>query len=91
MNAKTVREKLLLIALPTVLILLFYAYKMSGLNTNWTAAESAFDAAKKSQPIPAQIAAQQKQVADLSYDLNEALSEQKRIRAMLNNMGIHLL
>ena len=33
----------------------------------------------------------QKQVQDLTFDLNESLSEQKRVRAMLNNMGIHLL
>jgi len=33
----------------------------------------------------------QKQVQDLTLDLNESLAEQKRVRAMLNNMGIHLL
>ena len=33
----------------------------------------------------------QKQVQDLTVDLNESVTEQRRIRSMLNNMGIHLL
>ncbi len=33
----------------------------------------------------------QKQVQDLTYELAEALSEQKRVRSMLNGLGIHVI
>ncbi|HEX4149908.1 MAG TPA: hypothetical protein VHY20_13010 [Pirellulales bacterium] len=77
MKPKTDREKLLLLALPTILILVFYAYKLSDLNGRSKAAENGLAAAKKSQPVPAQVAAQQKQIAELNQQLADAEKKTK--------------
>ncbi len=60
MTPTTNREKMLMLILPAALILGLYSFKLSGLRSRHTTAETALAAAQKTTPAPAQFQAERK-------------------------------